>query len=137
MRSQLRPPGTGESSGFTLIEVMIAIVLLSAAGLAAASAVIAVVKENDFSKRLAVATMLAQSQLDGLKNLLYTDASLTAGDHADPGNPLTVPGGGSYTRTWNVTDFAAPVEMKTVAVRVQWQSGRTRRAAVVTTMRAK
>ncbi len=135
MGRQSRAQGQRVSAGFTLTEVMIAIVVLSIASLGAASTVIGVINGNNVSKRVAVATMLAQTKMEDLKNLQYTGADLTAGTH--PANPesLTVTGGGSYTRTWQVTDIAG-VAMKTVTVTVQWKRGGTTHQVAATTSRA-
>jgi prepilin-type N-terminal cleavage/methylation domain-containing protein len=120
MGRQSRAQGQRVSAGFTLIEVMIAIVVLSIASLGAASTVIGVINGNNVSKRVAVATMLAQAKIEDLKNLQYMNTDLTVGTHPVPPETVTVTGGGSYTRWWTVTDLIGVV-MKTVAVCVRWK----------------
>jgi len=131
-----RAHGRWGRAGFTLTESLVALVVLSVAGLAAASTVVVVINGTNVDKRLAVATMLAQNQLEGLKYLPLTDPTLTAGPHTDPGNPLVVSGGGSYTRTWTVTDLAAPAGMKAVTVSVQWRGSGLPHVVQLTTMSA-
>ena len=124
------------SSGFTLIEVMITTVVLSIAFLATFASVMAVINGNDFSKRMAVATMLAQDKLEELKNLSYTDSNLSAGDHPASSETLTLTGGGSYTRRWNVAVDTPATGMKTMTITVQWRSGGASRSMVATAIRA-
>jgi hypothetical protein len=47
-----------------------------------------------------VASSLAQDQIEVLKLRPRTHADLTAGNHADAGNPLM----GVYTRSWVITN---------------------------------
>ena len=134
MGRQARSPGQTGSAGFTLTEVMIAIVVLSLVSLGGAASVVGVINGNAVSKRVAVAAMLTQTKIEDLKNLPYTDGDLTAGTHPPSAEPLTVEGGGSYTRTWTVTAVAGVV-MKTITVTVQWKTGGTTHQVAMTTSR--
>lgn len=134
MGRQASSPGQTGSAGFTLTEVMIAIVVLSLVSLGGASSVVGVINGNAVSKRVAVAAMLTQTQIEDLKNLPYTDGDLTAGTHPASAQLLTVEGGGSYTRTWTVTAVAGVV-MKTITVTVQWKTGGTTHQVAITTSR--
>lgn len=136
MARQSRPPGLCISSGFTIVEVMIALVVLSIAFLGLNSTLLAVIDTNNFSRRMMTATTLAQDKLEELKNLPYD--ALAAGESKDPQNPLTPTGavGGSYTRVWQVTLDAPDPGTKTVAVTVTWRAGRSTRSVGFSTIKA-
>ena len=106
------------SEGFTLLEVMIALVILSVGLLGLAALQLVAVRSNSFSSEMTYATMIAQQQAEVLKNLAYTDGNLTSGSHAAMGSSKGV----QYTVTWNVTDDVPATNMKSVNVTVEWQS---------------
>ena len=73
--------------GFTLLEVMISLVILSIGLLGLAALQLVAVKNNSFSSEMTYATMLAQQQAETLKSLPFSDSDL------DPnGNPHTTTG---------------------------------------------
>ncbi len=130
------------SQGFTLIEVMIAVVILAVGLLALMAMQIVSIKANAFSSEMTYSTMLAQRQLETLKNLPFTDVLLTG--TTPPASPTlhTLPAiidskGGSYTVNWYVENTTA--NMKTIKIDVTWQSRRlgtaAEEAAITTTMR--
>jgi type IV pilus modification protein PilV len=104
--------------GFTLIEVMVALVILSIGLLGLAALQLVAVKGNAFSTEMTYATMLAQQQAEILKSRPYTDADLTEGSHSAVGNSKGV----QYTVTWNVTNDSPDTDMKTVNLTVTWSS---------------
>lgn len=104
--------------GFTLIEVMVALVILSIGLLGLAALQLVAVKSNAFSTEMTYATMLAQQQAEILKSRPYTDADLTEGSHSAVGNSKGV----QYTVTWNVTNDSPDTDMKTVNLTVTWSS---------------
>lgn len=61
------------NKGFTLIEVMIAIVILTIGLLALVSVTVMVIKGNSLSKMMTTATTLAKDQLETIKNSSQTD----------------------------------------------------------------
>jgi prepilin-type N-terminal cleavage/methylation domain-containing protein len=126
------------TAGLTLIEVLVAIVVLALTSMGMSATGMAVIDVNTFSQRMAIATTLAQDQLEALKTLPVTAPQLTAGAHADSQNPLTATGGsgGSYTRTWTVTPNTPAARLLTVTVTVQWTVRGTTRAVVLTTVKA-
>ena len=108
------------TEGFTLLEVMIALVILSVGLLGLAALQLVAVKSNSFSSEMTYATMLAQQHAEILKSLDYDDANLDSSN-----NPFTAAGsskGVLYTVTWNVTDDAPDTNMKMVDLTVVWQS---------------
>jgi prepilin-type N-terminal cleavage/methylation domain-containing protein len=125
------------TKGFTLIEVMIALVILAVGLLALMALQIVSIKANAFSSEMTYSTMLAQQQLETLRNKGFSDADLTAGNHTlSPPLPPDAKGG-SYTVSWQVVPDATTV-MRTITVTVTWQSRRlgaaADQAAVTTTL---
>jgi prepilin-type N-terminal cleavage/methylation domain-containing protein len=109
--------------GFTLIEALVAASLLSIIALGFAMGADRAVRFNVYSRSLTAATTLAQAKVEELASKISTDAQLTAGNHIDASNPLTAEGtaGGTYTRTWVVTDNLPASGLKTINVTVTWQ----------------
>ena len=121
-------------SGFTLIEIMIAMVVFSIGLLGVAAMQIAAVKGNSSSNGLTEAATIAQNKMEELMILdnYQTDPDLTNGPHVLPG---TVSGATSisYNISWNITDNTPPpaTTLKTISVTVNWnQGGRTRQVVL-------
>jgi type IV pilus modification protein PilV len=114
------------SKGFTLIEVMIAVVILAVGLLALMAMQIVSIKANAFSSEITYSTMLAQQQLETLRNLGFSDANLTetttTGVPHAPLPPEIDGKGGAYTISWDVEDTTTT--MKTITLTVTWQSRR-------------
>ena len=100
-------------NGFTLIEVLIAAVIISFGMLAMGTFLGNYMNKNTHNERVTMATTYAQEQIETLRTLaLATD--LTAADGATE----TLPGsGGTYTRTSVVDDTSNP---HTITVTVTW-----------------
>lgn len=113
-----------EQTGFSLLEILIAITILAIGLLALAQMQITSIQGNAFSSRTTDATTLAQDALEQLMTLDYTDADLTSGSHP-PGSQAQVSGtqlvgGVTYTISWNVTDNSPINNAKTVSMTVTW-----------------
>jgi prepilin-type N-terminal cleavage/methylation domain-containing protein len=102
--------------GFTLVEVLVAIFifLASVAGLAAVTTT--VINGNAISRQMTTATSLAQEKLEVLKREGFAHADLTAGNHADSGNPINA----IYNRSWAVTANTPATGISTVTMTVAW-----------------
>lgn len=127
------------SRGFTLLEVLIAVVILAVGLLAIAQMQIISIRFNAQGRDMTEATTLAMDTLEYLKSLPFNNADLADSDganngdltdtanvdHADPNNPVDPQGiaGGRYTRIWNVADGA---DTKSIMVVVTWLSGPNR-----------
>lgn len=101
-----------DKRGFTLIEILIAIFILSVVLLSLSSMVYSVMRSTSLSKETSTATTLMQSQMETLKNTPLT--SLTSGSDTPP-----VPGNISYSRVWTVTTSG---NIRTISVTVTWTS---------------
>ncbi len=103
--------------GFTLMEVMVAMVILFIGLLGLISATASIIQGNDISRQMTTAVSLAQEEMEILKRTSYPDGALGAGSHSDAGNPV----GLIYTRTWTVTDNSPAADLKTIEVKVAWE----------------
>lgn len=114
-----------KENGFTLLEVIVSIAILTFGLLAVASMQITAIRGNDLASRITEASGWGQEKIEELSGLSYTDADL------DPtGNPHTeqTPPAG-YAITWDVTDNNPVNNVKLITVTVTWQDkGHTKRA---------
>ena len=112
--------------GFTLIEVMVALVILMVAMLAVGSMQITAVRGNAFGKEMQTAVVVGREVLERVMSSPYD--SVVAGNvtglpafdveeevNPDPSNP-----GFQYTRTWNVNNNTPFVDAATVSTTVTW-----------------
>jgi prepilin-type N-terminal cleavage/methylation domain-containing protein len=100
--------------GFTLIEVLIAMFLLSVAIFAIISTTPLLIKENALDKMATTATTLAKDKMESLKNQSYQSyGNLSTGTDS-------VTMDSTYTRSWTVSPNTPAANMKTIAVTVSW-----------------
>jgi prepilin-type N-terminal cleavage/methylation domain-containing protein len=106
-----------KDAGFTLIEVLMALAILSFGLLALASMQIAAIRGNASAAKADLANNLATATLEDLINLPYDDPLLNVqvDPHFNPDNPVR----GAYTISWVVSD--GPVAMRTKSIRVTVQ----------------
>jgi type IV pilus assembly protein PilV len=108
--------------GFTLIEVMIAVVILAAGILALATMQIVSIRSNAFSSEMTYATMLAQSRFEQLRNTAYDNIPPTSGTPDTEIVPASATSKGiSYTIERTVNDNMPTTDMKTIDLDVLWQ----------------
>jgi type IV pilus assembly protein PilV len=100
-------------SGFTLTEVLVAVVVFSVGLLGIAGLATVIIRGNTFSSMLTTATILAQDKLEESQDTAYT--AINTGRDSVTGNNII------YTRVWNVTDNAPAAGMKTIEVTVSWR----------------
>ena len=110
-----------KNKGFTLVEVMIAIVVLSVALLALAGLQIVSIRGNSFGNRMTEALTLAKDSMEEMKNIEWEPI----GDRSDdvpppPEKPI-------YHRVCSVSQSG---NIKTVTVTVSWDNGNHRVALV-------
>ena len=116
-------------SGFTLLEVLIAISILTVGLLGVAQMQIMGIRGNYFSGNTTTVLTLAEEKMEDLLGKSYTDAELTGSgapgtNHNDVNNPIDETGqaGGIYTRMWTVIDNTPIADTKTVTVSVSWDN---------------
>ncbi len=100
-------------SGFSLIEVLISLTILSVGLLAVGGMQITSIKGNFSSGNVTHATVLAQSKLEELKRVSYSDSNLMSGQH-DEGTIS----GSMFSMFYDVADITST--MKAITVTVRW-----------------
>lgn len=119
-------------SGFTLLEVLVAIVILSIGLLGTAGLTTGVIRGNHYSKNVTSATAAAQTKLEAIKSGGYANAT-TANFPSD----TVSMGGTSFTRTIAITSGSPAANMKTVSVTMTWnESNNTARSVNLQTILA-
>jgi type IV pilus assembly protein PilV len=106
------------AKGFSLLEVLIALVFLAVGLLALAGLQMTSLRGNNFSHHLSLATVVAQDRLEFLKNLPLNSDRLLQNQYDD--KPVTL-SGMSFERTYSVTEAGS---MKTIQYTVGWNDGR-------------
>jgi type IV pilus modification protein PilV len=104
-----------DKKGFTLIEVMIGLVLLAIGLLAIAGMQLSSVRGNFFSGNLTQASILAQDRLEGLRQVDFGAAALSAGSHDEGTIAGTI-----FTRRYVVT-VVPGTTMLNITVTVNWR----------------
>ena len=109
-----------DSNGFTLIEALLAMSLLSIALFGMFSLLHSVMWYNEFAETVTTSATLAQDKMEALKNTDY--ASITVGTTTEAGMDVngTADAGGIYSRTTTVTIDPTYSNIKRVTVDVSW-----------------
>jgi type IV pilus assembly protein PilV len=134
-------PLVNRRQGFTLIEVLIALVILTVGLLAAAKMQISAIQGNYFSSNTSTALSLAEQKMEDLLGRAYSDAAVADTQAGNNGNLTSlvtkdheennvdeegVVGGGIYHRVWNVADDTPISNTKTITILVGWGNDRHR-----------
>ena len=106
-----------KTEGFSLIEVLVALVILTIALLALAGLMVTTTKNNSFGGHMTEAATFAQDKLEELRVTPW--ANINTG--ADPVPPKGSTGI-SYNRNWTVVTNV-PDTLRTVTVTVSWNDG--------------
>jgi type IV pilus assembly protein PilV len=101
-----------DSKGFTLLELMIALVILAIGLLGLASLQVMAIKGNSYGQEMTVASTLAQNELEQLRQ---TTGTLTNGN-----NIFTDQNGITYTINWTVTLNSPQQGASAVVITVSW-----------------
>jgi len=107
-----------KQGGFSLIEVLVAVVFLAIGVLAIAGLQVTSVRGNYFSNNLMQATYVAQDRLEFLKNLPFNSPQLGANNYND-GN--TTVSGVVFNRSYTVVDNVNGY--KRITYVVTWNDG--------------
>jgi type II secretion system protein I len=98
--------------GFTLIEVLVALIILSFSLLALAGLMVTTTKNNAFGSHMTEAATFAQDKLEELRAIKWEN--LIDGNNTNQQGGST---GINYTRNWNVTTNGS---LKTITINVNW-----------------
>lgn len=101
-------------SGFTLIEIFMALAVFSIGVLTLAVIIPAGARKSDNSGQQSRASEFCASRAEELLDAPYSDDDLTAGTHTDPSNPLLT----QYYVEWVVEGDAPIVNCKRVTIKV-------------------
>jgi prepilin-type N-terminal cleavage/methylation domain-containing protein len=116
----------GRENGFTLVEVLIAVMVLAVAFLAMYQMQAMAVRGNETGNQVTIATVLAQDKMEEIRNTAY-DNVISINFPAE--NYGMVPNYPQFRREVTVTENG---RMKTVRVSVLWKVVRTYRVTVDT-----
>jgi len=100
--------------GASVVEIMVALVIFGVGLVAAARMLPESSAKTTRSRNKTIAVNIAQEKIEELMASGFQHADLTAGDHADPANPINL----HYLRSWTVTDDTPVVDMKMISVSV-------------------
>ncbi len=147
MKNITSEEGKQRQEGFTLIEVLVSVVILTVGLLAVGTMQISAIRGNFMSGNTSIALSLASEKMEDLLNRRWdtaTDPDLIDTRTGNNGNlSTTVAGqtdheeavsengivgvGGFYRRIWNIADTASPMPtMKEVSVIVTWENNKHR-----------
>ena len=117
-----------DSSGFSLLELLIAVSILAIGLLAVAGLQVTAIKGNSHGNTISQATALAEDQIETIRNTDYSAISFTPNPFVEANLDGTI-----YTReTFVETDTPSP-DLKLVTVTVSWSANSgTRRVALQT-----
>ncbi len=111
-----------KKKGFTLIEVLIALVILSFALLGLAGLMVQTTKNNSFSGLITEAATFAQDKLEELRATPWNNLALAGKDYPESSSKV------GYTRTWTVQPNAPSPDdkVRTISVTVTWNDRTSR-----------
>ena len=112
--------------GFSLVEVMIAMFIMSIGILGTTAAQINAIRMSSNSRANGLALSLAETQLGQFQSTTMADLLTEVAVAPDPGNPIMVdPGGGvqiPFQRSWVIEANQPIAGMARIAISVTWQS---------------
>jgi type IV pilus assembly protein PilV len=102
----------GKSKGFTLIEVLVALVILSISLLALAGFMVTTTKNNAFGAHMTEATTFAQDKLEELKVSPWE--KMVSGSDQKEGST-----GINYSRIWTVAERETG-DLRAITITINW-----------------
>ncbi|WP_432822241.1 type IV pilus modification PilV family protein [Trichloromonas sp.] len=130
--------------GFTLLEMLVAVMILSVGLLGLAQLQVAAIQTNSQSNSLVVASALAQSVLEDINRISGDDPMFSGADQLGVvwAAQTDVPGGGSYKITYNRDrDYNGLLNVTKIDIRVESLSniktalGSQKRVVTLTTLK--
>jgi type IV pilus assembly protein PilV len=104
-----------KSSGFTLLEILIALIIFSIGILALTSLTVTATRTGSYGARMTEAVTFAQDKLEELKTNSW-DKVVSGADQE------TGPTGINYARNWKVLEKETR-NLKTVSITIEWNDG--------------
>ncbi len=132
MRRQAPNPAS-PPHGFTLIEVMIALTIMSVGVLSIGMAQLSALKLSTMSSRLSQGMYLAEEQMEIFRSTPWGPTFTTAATNVpDPGGLITPVQGDSaqFNRSWTITPNAPPHGLTGITVTVVWTNSNGARRTV-------
>lgn len=121
MRPPIRPKHP--AAGFTLVEVMIALLILAVGLLTIGLAQVSALRMSTRSKQMSQAMYLAQEQLE----VFVAAPPAAGGTFQDPNNPIDVEVADrdltTFNRSWTITTGVPRPGLSTIQVQVTWNAG--------------
>lgn len=114
--------------GFTLVEVLVAMIVFAVGVLGMATLMPTGSRSVNRSADQTRASELLSQSAENLLTASYSDSTLVAGPHADPGNPHD----GRYYVRWVVQDGQPVAECKRVTLTAGWPASGSPAGATVT-----
>jgi type IV pilus assembly protein PilV len=107
--------------GFTLVEFLIAVVILAVGLLALINLQWMAIRGNSDSKEMTRAVFLAEKKMEVLKNIPYGSLALVTAQQ-DANNPMNglEQTGGIFNRSWTIQSYSGSSFMKQITVNVSW-----------------
>ena len=121
-----------DKKGFTILELLIGISILAIGILATTKMQWWTVRNNTSGNVITQANMLAQAQVETLKN--QGISALVPGNYNDSKNPVKEDGkaGGIYNRSWTIANYSAFSRQLTVTI--EWTRLGGARSVVLTSL---
>jgi prepilin-type N-terminal cleavage/methylation domain-containing protein len=119
------------SAGFTLIEILVALVVIGIGALTVGSLFPRATRDIGQSERTTRASEYLQEGMERLTSLSYNDPLLVPSVvHSDPRNPLA----GGFEREWTVLTDRPIQNCKTISLEVKWQESGEEQVITATTV---
>jgi prepilin-type N-terminal cleavage/methylation domain-containing protein len=115
------------AEGFTLIEIMIAVAIISIGLLALGGLQVSLIRGNALSQRMTAAISVAEQKMEQVKNTSYTNIEAESATQIQAS-------GFNFTRQVIVIDNSPLANTKTVNVAVTWSDGLMTHTVPLTTI---
>lgn len=110
--------------GFTILELLIAITILTIGLLGVARMQVSAIRGNYMSGNTTAALALAEQKMEDLLHKEYAHADLTEGQHEQTTIDEAGQPGGIYHRIWVIQDNVPIPNTKTIVITVRWDHDR-------------